>query len=95
MYPFVRTERTKWDTISKKVQHPMHALWPFATVNRYLNFYSLFRAKRNRLFALYEQQEGEYHGPDTTPTPTPAPASTSVANSDGESEADIVDEDFV
>ena len=36
-----------------------------------------------------------HHGPDTTPTPTPAPASTSVANSDGESEADIVDEDFV
>ena len=71
----------------------MHALWPFATVNRYLNFYSLFRAKRTRLFALYEQQEGEYHGPDATPTP--APASTSVANSDGESEADFIDEDFV
>ena len=97
MYPFVRTERTKWDTISKKVQHPMHALWPYPTVNRYLNFFTLFRAKRTQLFALYEQQDGEYHGPDTIITqPSAAVVSTSVETSAGDdSDPDFADADFV
>ena len=76
----------------------MHALWPFPKVNRYLNFFTLLRSKRTQLFALYEQQDGDYHGPDITytqPSTTSAPVSTSVGSDDGESDADSVDIDFV
>ena len=84
----------------EKIQHPMHALWPYPTVNRYLNFYSLFRAKRTQLFALYEQQDGEYHGPDNTFTgpsaaATLASASAEATEGDDESEEDFDDVDFV
>ena len=75
----------------------MTGLWPYPTVNRYLNFYTLFRAKRIQLFALYEQQGGEYHGPDTTITqPSVAAVSASVETCPGdESDPDFADAEFV
>ena len=83
----------------KKIQHPMHALWPYPTVNRYLNFYSLFRVKRTQLFALYEQQDGKYHGPEkmsTGPSAAAVSASAGAREGDDESEEEEFDDvDFV
>ena len=47
-------------------------LWPVAVINRYLSFFSLFRSNRDcvqdQLFASYEVQGGEYHGPEPKTT---------------------------
>ena len=80
----------------------MHALWPYPTVNRYLNFYTLFRAKRTQLFALYEQQDGDYHGPErytgasaaATSAATSASAETGGGDS-GSEEEEFDDAEFV
>ena len=68
----------------KKVQHPMHALWPYPTVQRYLNFYTLFRAKRTQLFALYEQQDGDFHGPERYTGASAAATSASAETGGGD-----------
>ena len=81
----------------QKVQHPIVGLWPYPTVNRYFNFFSLFRAKRNQLFAMYEQQDGEYHGPEQYGAPSAAAksASAETVHGDAESEEDFDDSEFV
>ena len=83
----------------KKVQHPIVGLWPYPTVNRYFNFFSLFRAKRRQLFAMYEQQDGEYHGQEPYEGSSAAAKSASAETVDGdgdsESEEDFDDLEFV
>ena len=65
LYPFLRTTRDKWTAVMGKFQYPLTGLWPYPVVNRYLNFFSMFRAKRKQLFTQYEEQDGEYHGTTT------------------------------
>ena len=66
LYPYIVKPKDQWDAQRKKYSHPMNStgLWPQSTVKRYMSFYSLFRANRSKLFASYEDQEGNYHGPE-------------------------------
>ena len=60
-------------------------------VNRYLNFFTLFRAKRRQLFTQYEQQDGEYHGTTTLVINNP---DMDVSQLSEDSGFDSVDNDF-
>ena len=55
--------------MKKKYFHPLNAtatgLWPANILKRYMRFFSLFRANRDKLFASYESQDGIYHGAET------------------------------
>ena len=66
LYPYIVKSRTEWGSLEKKYSHPMNAtgLWPVAVVNRYMSFFSLFRSNRDKLFCVYEEQDGTYHGPE-------------------------------
>ena len=37
-------------------------VWPQTTVKMFLTFFTLFRQKKDHLFNLYEEQDGEFHG---------------------------------
>ena len=74
-----------------KFQYPLTGLWPYPVVNRYLNFFTLFRAKRKQLFTQYEQQDGEYHGTTTLVINNP---DMDVSQLSEDSGFDSVDNDF-
>ena len=91
LYPFIRTTRDKWPDVMNKFQYPLTGLWPYPVVNRYLNFFTLFRAKRSQLFTQYEQQDGEYHGTTTLVINNPH---IDVSQLSEDSGFDSVDNDF-
>lgn len=100
LYPYILKERSQWDGQDKKFSHPMNAtgLWPSAKVKRYMTFYTLFRANRDKLFACYEEQEGVYHGAEPLsigpPKDTTPLAQEDVDNMSSDS-SDSVDGVFV
>ncbi len=96
LYPFIVRDKDKWPGLLKKYLHPMTAtgLWPVAVINRYLSFFSLFRANRDQLFACYESQKGDYHGPESGPTLV-TNVITDLATLSSEESEDSVDADFV
>ena len=69
VYPYLLREKVKWSELMKRYLHPMSSrgLWPVAVVNRYLEFFTLFRSARKNLFACYEAQGGAYHGAEKVP----------------------------
>ena len=91
LYPFLRTTRDKWTAVMGKFQYPLTGLWPYPVVNRYLNFFTMFRAKRKQLFTQYEEQDGEYHGTTTLMINNPH---IDVSQLSEDSGFDSVDNDF-
>ena len=91
LYPFIRSTRDKWPDVMSKFQYPLTGLWPYPVVNRYLNFFTLFRSKRKQLFTQYEQQGGEYHGTTTLVIDDPNIDVSALSEDSG---FDSVDNDF-
>ena len=96
LYPFIVREKDKWPELMKKYLHPMSAtgLWPVATLNRYLSFFSLFRANRDKLFKCYESQGGKYHGAESRVALAPSEVVTDFTTLSS-SDEDSVDADFM
>ena len=74
MWIFIKNEQTVWRQLlntknKRNVFHPLTGLWPLGTMHRFAHFVKMARDKLPTLFASYEKDGGEYHGPED-PIPT-------------------------
>lgn len=64
MYPYVHSPMDKWESLRKKRSIPMTSLWPWTVLRRHIKYFHMFNERREYLAQQYEEQEGEYHGPE-------------------------------
>jgi len=66
IYTFVARGKSKWSAMLKKCDHPMTGLWPWGKVNRHMTFRSRWRVNRTKLFKMYQEAGGVFHGSEST-----------------------------
>ena len=66
IYPFVAREKSKWEIMLKRCDHPMTGLWPWGKLKRHMTFRSRWRVNRKELFEMYNENGGEFHGSEST-----------------------------
>lgn len=69
MWIFIKNDESNWKHLlnrknKKNVFYPLTGLWPVGTMHRFNHFVKMARDKMPTLFATYEKEGGEYHGPD-------------------------------
>ena len=64
MYPYIARDSSKHPMMMKKCDHPMTGLWPWGKVNRHITFRARFRAVSKELLDVYQDEGGEFHGPE-------------------------------
>ena len=64
MYPFVVNDESQYPQLLKQVQYPIPTLWPKPIVKRYIHFNNIVHRQREQMFKTYEDNGGDFHGPD-------------------------------